>query len=136
MKCRGKMNRLRLHIFSNGPAIQYKQKGNFYLFSTQLAKRGIKYATWNFHESGHGKGAPDGIDGVLKRTANAKVLQGHDIPDAKCFLQTLQNENLNISLYYVPPKDIDVIREANPQSSPKYHETTPDHHRPIRRNFL
>lgn len=103
-----------LHIFSDGPATQYKQKGNFYRFSTQLAKRGTKYATWNFHESGHGKGAPHGIRGVLKRTANAKVLQGHDITDAKSFLQTLQNENLNISLDYVPPKDIDVIREAMP----------------------
>jgi hypothetical protein len=103
-----------LHIFSDGPATQYKQKGNFYLFSTQLVKRGIKYATWNFHESGHGKGAPDGIGGVLKRTANAKVLQGHDIPDAKSFLQILQNEELNISLYYVPPKDIDLLKETMP----------------------
>lgn len=34
-----------LHIFSDGPATQYKQKGNFYRFSTQLAKRGTKYAT-------------------------------------------------------------------------------------------
>lgn len=32
--------------------------------------------------------------------------------NAKSFLPTLQKENLNISLYYVPPKDIDVLRET------------------------
>lgn len=79
-----------------------------------------------FPESGYGKGVPDGIGGVLQRTAIAKVLQGHDIQDAKSFLQTLQNANLNI----------DVRNNTTTQSSLKYHETTPDHHRPIRTNFL
>lgn len=53
-------------------------------------------ATWNFHESGHGKGAPDGVGGTLKRTANRKVLHGRDIKDAISFKETLEEEKLNI----------------------------------------
>ena len=45
-----------LHFFSDGPTTQYRQKGNFYLFSTVIFKRGFKLASWNFHEAGHGKG--------------------------------------------------------------------------------
>lgn len=37
-----------IHFFSDGPCTQYKQKGNFFLFSTELEKRGIKAGTWNF----------------------------------------------------------------------------------------
>lgn len=68
--------------FSDGPCTQYRQKGNFFLFSTELSKRGFVSGTWNFFEASHGKGAPDGVGGVLKRLADQLVSQGHDIPDA------------------------------------------------------
>ena len=50
-----------------------------FMFSRELEEGGFKNGTWNFHESGHGKGAPDGIGGALKRAANLKVLHGKDI---------------------------------------------------------
>ncbi len=50
-----------LHFLSDGPCTQYKQKGNFFLFSTELARRGLKGGTWNFFEATHLKGAPDGV---------------------------------------------------------------------------
>ena len=58
----------KVHFFSDGPTTQYRQKKNFYLFAQRLGR--FTTATWNFFESSHGKGAPDGIGGVLKRTAD------------------------------------------------------------------
>lgn len=49
-----------IHFFSDGPSSQYRQKGNFQLFTNEMADYGFKYATWNYHEAGHSKGAPDG----------------------------------------------------------------------------
>lgn len=63
----------RLHFFSDGQATQYKQKGNFYLLSTEPFKHGFKDLSWNFFEASHGKGAPDGIGGTLKRSADRIV---------------------------------------------------------------
>lgn len=55
-----------IHFFSDGPCTQYRQKGNFYLFMKNMKEKKIKQATWNFSESGHGKGAPDGVGGAVK----------------------------------------------------------------------
>jgi hypothetical protein len=55
-----------------------------------MSDRGIGKATWNFHESGHGKGVPDGVGGSLKRTGNSLVLHGQDIIDAASFVSSIQ----------------------------------------------
>lgn len=39
----------------------------------------ISKFSWNYYEAGHGKGAPDGIGGVTKRTADRLVAEGKDI---------------------------------------------------------
>lgn len=71
-----------VHCFSDGPCAQYRQKGNFYMFSTELFKRGFQKGTWSFFKAGHGKGAPDGVRGILKRTADRLVSEEKDIPNA------------------------------------------------------
>ena len=43
-------------------------------------------STWNFFEASHGKGAADGVGGVLKRTADQIVKQGTDLPDPRSVL--------------------------------------------------
>ena len=35
-----------LHIFSDGLVTQYRQKGNFFLFSSEMGKKGFKNASW------------------------------------------------------------------------------------------
>jgi hypothetical protein len=65
-----------IHFFSDGSTTQYRNKLNFYLFSTVLHKMGFEFGSWNFFESGHGKGAPDAIGGSVKRQANNLVLTG------------------------------------------------------------
>lgn len=78
-----------VHFFSDGPSSQYKQKNNFYLFSTLVYEMGFENGTWSFFESSHGKGAPDGVGGALKRLANHYVAHGHDIPDSEVFFELL-----------------------------------------------
>ena len=46
-----------LHFYSDRPTTQYRNKQNFYLLSTVIHQMGFDSATWNFFESGHGKGA-------------------------------------------------------------------------------
>ncbi|KAK0143486.1 hypothetical protein N1851_018398 [Merluccius polli] len=96
-----------LHFLSDGPATQYKQRGNLFLFSTELARRGLKGGTWNFFEASHGKGAPDGVGGALKRTADKLVTQGRDIPDANKLFQALSETDTRIKLFYISAEAVD-----------------------------
>lgn len=67
---------------------------------------GFKNATWSFFESSHGKGAPDGVGGALKRLANHYVAHGCDITDATTFFKLMQ-EKSKITLFYVTDDDIE-----------------------------
>ncbi|XP_056647439.1 uncharacterized protein LOC130452147 [Diorhabda sublineata] len=74
-----------VHFFSDGLAAQYKQKNNFYHFATRFFKQyRFESSTWNFFESGHGKGADDGS---IKRLADHFVASGHDISNALQFYE-------------------------------------------------
>ena len=87
-----------VHVFSDGPTTQYRQKRNFFLFATRLFQYGFSYATWNFFEASHGKGAADGVGAVLKRTADRLVKQGLDLPSAYevyCQLNCVTNVRLH-----------------------------------------
>ena len=60
------------------------------MLSKGMSQLGICKATWNFHESGHGKGVPDSVGGALKRTANNLVIHGHFIKDSASFICKIQ----------------------------------------------
>lgn len=107
-----------LHFLSDGPCTQYRQRGNFYLFSTELYKTGFTQGTWNFFEANHGKGAPDGVGGALKRQADDLVSKGHDIPDARSLFSALSGTQTSIKLFYVEEEDIDKAIQAMPQNIP------------------
>lgn len=93
-------------MFSDGPATQYKQKGNFFCLSTEPFDLGFEEVSWNYFEASHGKGAPDGIGGSLKRTADRLIRLGTDIASAEELYQVLSNRS-NIKLYLIEPADID-----------------------------
>lgn len=66
--------------------------------STEPYKYGFKQLTWNFFEASHGKGAPDGVGGALKRSADRIVAHGRAIPDAQSLyneLKKLETSELN-----------------------------------------
>jgi hypothetical protein len=72
-----------LHFYSEGPSTQYKQKANFFLLSQEVERRDTSGGTWNFYESGHGKGIPDGVGGSLKRSPSLEMRYAH-IPAGPC----------------------------------------------------
>jgi len=64
-----------------------------------LYEHGFSPGTWNYFEAGHGKGAPDGVGGALKRSADAVVSSGADVPDASNFYGLLADKT-SIKLYF------------------------------------
>lgn len=102
-----------LHIFSDGPFTQYRQKQNFYLFNKKVLEYGFKLATWSFFEAGHGKGAADGIGGVIKRTADRIVAMGQDIIDASEFIEKVQKQT-SVKLMLISDEEISKIRKSIP----------------------
>lgn len=106
------------HFLSDGPCTQYKQKGNFYLFSIELARRGLAGGTWNYFEAGHGKGAPDGVGGTLKRTADNLVSKGRDIPNAQELYKALRETSTSVKLFYVNNEAVEKAIERMPGQIP------------------
>lgn len=96
-----------IHFYSDGPCSQYKQRGNLLLFCTELFRQGFTAGTWNFFEASHGKGAPDGVGGALKRRADSLVSQGRDITDAAELFEVLQETNTKIKLFFVSEEAVD-----------------------------
>ena len=84
---------------------QYRQKGKFYSMSTRPFDFGFHTISWHLFVSRHGKGAPDGIGGALKRTADRQVKFGKDIPKAKVLYDVLQ-ETTSIQLVYIRTEEI------------------------------
>ena len=62
-----------LHLYSDRPTSQYRQKGNFYLFTQIIQEKGTQVATRNFHEAGHGKGILDAVGASVKHVADSIV---------------------------------------------------------------
>ena len=107
-----------VHFFSDGPCTQYRQKGNLFMFSTELAKRGLRAGFWNFFEAGHGKGAPDGVGATLKRTADRLISQGCDIPNAHTLYRVLEENNTAIKLYFIEDEAIEKAVQGMPANLP------------------
>ncbi|KAJ8395847.1 hypothetical protein AAFF_G00027300 [Aldrovandia affinis] len=104
-----------VHFFSDGPCTQYRQKGNFYLFCTKLQQCGFQSGTWNFFEASHGKGAPDGVGGLLKRTADRLVSHGKDIPNAELFFNALVDAQTSVKLFYISEDNVDEATKNMPE---------------------
>lgn len=96
-----------IHILSDSPTSQYRNKFIFYLIS-QLKNdfAQIEKVTWNYLEAGHGKGAPDGVGAVMKRTADRIVNFGQDAGTFEQFLDILSTKVENIVIKCVEEVDI------------------------------
>lgn len=80
-----------IHFLSDGPVTQYRNKYMFYVLGCELQNMypNIVQYTWNFHEAGHGKGAPDGVGATCKRTADQVIATGGDITNLKEFASVI-----------------------------------------------
>nr|CAH7730600.1 unnamed protein product [Callosobruchus chinensis] len=98
-----------IHFLSDSPATQYRNKQMFSFITNQLMEHfpKVKRISWNYHEAGHGKGAPDGIGGVCKRTADRVVAQGKDIPKFESLVNVLKEACPGIYFYVINSTDIE-----------------------------
>ncbi|CAH1233436.1 unnamed protein product [Diabrotica balteata] len=91
-------NITQVHFLSDGPTSQYKNRNNCFLMCKKIPQyfTNIKSMSWNYSESGHGKGPMDGVGGSLKRKADRLVLQGQDIICAGDFVHKLKESSVKI----------------------------------------
>ncbi|GBP27700.1 hypothetical protein EVAR_82747_1 [Eumeta japonica] len=66
----------------------------------------ITHFTWNYHEAGHGKGAPDGVGAVCKRSADRLVGSGNDISSLNDLSEAIQKTCPNINVYLIDDMNI------------------------------
>lgn len=66
-----------LHVLSDGPTTQYRNKSMIHLIATYLSKKFT--ITWHYSERGHGKGAPDEVGCCIKRLRDSCVASGQDV---------------------------------------------------------
>ncbi|KAL4704252.1 hypothetical protein ACJJTC_016270 [Scirpophaga incertulas] len=62
--------------------------------------------TWNYSESGHGKGVPDGVGAIMKRTADRAVCQGQDIKNLDDFINIIDQNLKKVKLRIVSDYDV------------------------------
>nr|CAI5852709.1 unnamed protein product [Callosobruchus analis] len=104
-------------FLSDGPSTQYKNKKMFFLMVNFLAEMlRVQRLRWIFSEPGHGKGAPDGVGGCLKRTAGNLVSQGIDIPNFDALISNLMNHCKGIKCLTIESSRIEDIEEILPLS--------------------
>lgn len=76
--------------------------------------KGFKDISWNFFEANHGKGAPDGVGGCLKRSADQIVRQGVDIPNAEAMFHQQINMGTSVELFLVGEQEVEgKVKEMN-----------------------
>ncbi|GBL79378.1 hypothetical protein AVEN_92569-1 [Araneus ventricosus] len=106
-----------LHIISNSPTSQYRNKLNFYLFTKEIVKYfpALASATWNYTKSGQCKGAPDGTGSIIKQSADKAVTEGNDIPDVDALFKVLRERYTGVFVTTASESDITVIEKSLPQ---------------------
>lgn len=108
----------KLHFLSDSPSSQYRNKKMFSFLANHVQEYfpGVELVTWNYHEAGHGKGAPDGIGGVCKRTADRAVAHGRDVSSFKELVQVLKDNCPGVTFFEISIADVEkfatVINES------------------------
>lgn len=92
-----------IHFMSDGPVTQYRNKTMFHILASKLHVEvpNIQKFSWNFSESGHGKGAADGIGATCKRTADAIVAAGGDIDSLESFIDSVKQRCPAITMFAI-----------------------------------
>ncbi|KAF2903914.1 hypothetical protein ILUMI_02262 [Ignelater luminosus] len=108
-----------INFFSDGPTSQYRNRSNiFYLLETiPSIFSSIEQMSWNYSESGHGKGPMDGVGGSLKRSADRMVLGGVDITCAADFVTRLKDTS-SVKMWEVMENDILNFKQMLPNRVP------------------
>ncbi|KAI4806375.1 hypothetical protein KUCAC02_017202 [Chaenocephalus aceratus] len=76
--------------------------------------------TWNFFEASHDKGAPDGIGGILKRSADRIVRLGEDVPHAITLFKKLKRLESTVEPFFVSEEEVEAKTEATLHTGVQY----------------
>lgn len=111
-----------IHFLSDSPSSQYRNRFIFYMM-TKLNEQlpNLKLISWNYHEAGHGKGAPDGIGAVVKRTADNHVKYGGDVATFEDFVEVVQKNIKNVELIVIEEEAIS--KKKIPKNIPAFKGT-------------
>ncbi|KAJ8877199.1 hypothetical protein PR048_021653 [Dryococelus australis] len=104
-----------IHFCSDSPGTQYRNENMAMVLSQHFRHifPNVQHFTWSYHEVGHGKGAPDGIGGICKRTTNNIVLQGKDIPDVATLIRVLKENIDKIRIEEFTKDDKDQMKQKS-----------------------
>lgn len=85
----------------------------FYILASRLQQEvfNLKKFRWNYSESGHGKGTPDGFGATCKRTADAIVATGGDIDSLESFAEAIQRRCSAFTLFTIDDKAIQELTD-------------------------
>jgi len=113
-----------VHFLTDSPTTQYRNKTIFFLITHALQHSiEVSLCTWNYMEAGHGKGAPDGVGGCLKRTADRVVAQGVDIDCFESFVKVLKENVRKVEIILVYEHDIQSMKSIIPSEIPSFKGT-------------
>lgn len=108
-------NLRKVDFLSDGPSMQYRNKKMFYLAATLVAKElQVDSLHWHYSEKGHGKGAPDGIGGCIKRLADTIVSHVRDIQNIDALVSALKESSSTIDIHRVNSEDIEELDKQLP----------------------
>ena len=97
-----------LIIISDSPSGQYRNKKIFYIMSQlSIYCSSLTNIIWNYSECGHGKGAPDGVGGLLKRTADRFVAHDGDMNNIDSFVNYLKSAVQGVKISTVEEYEVE-----------------------------
>lgn len=111
-----------LHVLSDGPTTQYRNRYNFFLASVIPSLLGFQRTFWNFSAAGHGKGPADGVGAAVKRLADRCVLSDKEVDNA-CSLWSSLKPLTDIRLFLIE----DFISLSDTINIPTFPETMKIH---------
>ncbi|XP_047026178.1 uncharacterized protein LOC124634596 [Helicoverpa zea] len=119
-------NLTELHILSDGPTTQYRNKTMFLLIVKFISRElnDVTDIVWHYSEKGHGKGAPDGVGGCIKRLCDSSVAMGKDVSDYDSLMLCLKENCKGIEIYGIGDPNIEDIQEIVDKNAMKAYKGT------------
>ena len=94
-----------LHLVTDSPTSQYRNRYSCGMLVRAREQFGIRI-TWNWLESGHGKGLCDGVGGALKGLADRVVKADGAIQSAEEFVEKITPQTQKVTLLYASKESV------------------------------
>ena len=103
-------------FWSDGPTTQYKQKNNFIRLCTEPFEYGFESVSWNYFETGHGKGAVDGVGAAIKRLAHSAARHGKDVNTPQKMFEVVKEASLSVKVFFVTDEEFEASVSRAPSA--------------------